>query len=84
MNVLVHFGIYGHLRCFESSQIALAIENFQNILQLINPVMHLLSYDYNNNNNNLTVMAMIAIMIYNNNLMVMVTIVIIAMIVIMR
>ena len=36
MNLLVHFVIYGHLWCFESSQIALAcglcnFENFQNI-----------------------------------------------------
>ena len=36
MNLLVHFGIYGHSGCFESSQIALAygscnFENFQNI-----------------------------------------------------
>ena len=36
MNLLVHFVIYGHSWCFESSQIALAyswcnIENFQNI-----------------------------------------------------
>ena len=36
MNLLVHFVIYGHSWCFESSQIALAygscnFENFQNI-----------------------------------------------------
>ena len=36
MNLLVHFVIYGHSSCFESSQIALAygscnFENFQNI-----------------------------------------------------
>ena len=36
MNLLVHFVIYGHWCCFESSQIALAygscnFENFQNI-----------------------------------------------------
>ena len=36
MKFLVHFVIYGHWRCFESSQIALAyssckIEHFQNI-----------------------------------------------------
>ena len=36
MNLLVHFVIYGHEWCFESSQIALAygscnFENFQNI-----------------------------------------------------
>ena len=36
MNLLVHFVIYGHSRCFESSQIALVyglcnFENFQNI-----------------------------------------------------
>ena len=36
MNLLVHFVIYGHSWCFESSQIAIAygscnFENFQNI-----------------------------------------------------
>ena len=47
MNLLVHFVIYGHSWCFESSQIALAygscnFENFQNI----NHEMHSRSYDF--------------------------------------
>ena len=44
MNLLVHFVIYGHSWCFESSQIALAyglcnFENFQNITRV-----HTISY----------------------------------------
>ena len=55
MNLLVHFDFYGHLWCFESSQIALACsscnfenycESFKTSIMPINHEIHLHSYDF--------------------------------------